>query len=227
MKKWLCALLACVVLWGGVAMAAEDTVKITGEKVLQMQENTVSYIEISFGDGSAAEKINADAKAQAQRILAQYDPAQTRMSVTCEGMSLMGGEVLSLRFEGTVDGEKLAHPARVYYTTNYSLETGERLALGELCDLNVIAGALAGENGALTFERAEEESDAYYEAQAAYLQDLGQRTLTSMLRSADVWTDGGVPQAYSYWKGDGSCVISVELPYALGEYAHVTFRYES
>lgn len=227
MKKGLCALLVCVLLWGAMALAAEDTVKITGEKVLQLQESTVSYIEVSFGDGSAAEKINADAKAQAQRILAQYDPAKVRMSVTCQGMSLMGGEVLSLRFSGTVEGEELAHPTKVYYTTNYSLETGERLAMSDMCDLNVVAGVLAGQAGTVTFERAEGENDAYYQAQAAYLQDLGQRTITSMLRSADIWKAEGVPQAYSYWKGDGTCVISVELPYALGEFAHVVFRYAS
>ena len=226
MKRRLCMLLACMMLWCGAALGEEDTVIITGEKVLQLQENTVPYIEISLGDESVAQKINEDAKAQAQQVLSQYDPAQAKVSVECTGMSLMGGEVLSLRFAGTVDGEMLAQPAQVYYTTNYSLETGERLALGDLCDLNVVAAALAGENGALTFERAEEESDAYYEAQAAYLQDLGQRTLTTMLRAADVWKDETPPQSFSYWKGDGSCVISVEMPDALGGFAHVTFAYE-
>ena len=64
MKRRLCMLLACMMLWCGAALGEEDTVIITGEKVLQLQENTVPYIEISLGDESVAQKINEDAKAQ-------------------------------------------------------------------------------------------------------------------------------------------------------------------
>lgn len=230
MKRFLAMLLAVLLLsLGAVGTLAEaDTVTIEGEKVLQMGESEVSFMTFSLDDEAVAEKINKDAEAQAKQVMAMYDLNAVTLKVECLSMSVMGNEVLSVRFAGDVQGEDLPYPSDVYYTTNYSLATGERLTLAQMTSVGPIVRALLGDSDAISFEKedGEAQEDAYYQEQAAYLKDLGLRELTAILESADIWAQETGPLAHSYWSGNGTCTVSLVVPHALGDYAHITFAYE-
>lgn len=233
MKRALAAILTMVML--GTACGAQAAAKkegdllVTSEVVYQRDGSELSYMKFELGSNEKIEKtLNESIAALAQSVIDWFLTTSTQIDVGCSSVSLAGGAILSMQFSGTRTEKDAKEATPLYFTANFDLTSGKLTQLNSHSDADVITDIILKQSDKLVSATVNgvKADDKQFKEQKQYLSDLGEKMVLSQLKDADVKGDGkSWPAAFSYWSGEGTCIISIEVPHAMGDYAHFEFAY--
>lgn len=187
----------------------------TENKTVEEGNIVVEYPQVRDLDGGKVQKqinrlVESDAKACLDADLQKSDGTGV-----VENTVICHDNVMSIVCTGNITSPK-GEQKTVVYTTNVDLTTGERVSTGVRENAAAIAKRIAA--GKLTVLEADDE---LRESQSAYLQKLGEKKLTALLKKCDFTEKDKKPQCFSYYMAEDSDEIGIYLPVAekLGSYA--------
>lgn len=146
----------------------------------------------------------------------------TILNITYQIM-LNNPKYISIYYLASYSAPFAAHPTNLVYSTNIDKSRGQRLALGDLVNLEIaFADSLRGK------KPVNEEQYPEYIKQgiAAYLSALSSEELLEGMRTADIIGAKNRMNIYSYMTAD-SLGISIGLPNYLGDHIELEADYDS
>ena len=186
----------------------------TENKTVEEGNIVVEYPQVRDLDGGKLQKQINKLMEQDAKACLDEDLEKTKGTGVVENTVIYHGSTMSVVCTGTITTSKGAQKA-VVYTTNADLTTGARVSTGVRENAAAIAKRIA--DGDMVLLEADDEQR---EAQEKYLQKLGEKKLTALLKKCDFTEKDTEPQCFSYYMAEDTDEIGVYLPVTeeLGSY---------
>ena len=180
---------------------------------------SVTYPEASkMDDETVQTAVNQLLKDTALAAADRFDLTEAGASLAVENtLSYINGSCMSVIFEGEYTSDSQEKPTSLYYALNLDLSTGEVLDLSGLVDPDELAASILA--GGYTLSTASD--DELYDGQKTYLESLTAEELSALLKDANTFTDGGMPQASIAFDED-NLIISLQVSQELGGHMELT-----
>lgn len=207
--------------------SSEDPAYELIKKVYTDKNVTVNYPQLTnLGDKDKQNKINELIKAEA---LADFsDGTDENMDLKLDyAIRLQNEDILSIQYSGVGYYKGAAHPGNWFYTTNIDMNSGKKIKLSDLININ--------EDFVVKFKKEKridgelsDDSQSNKELQSVvieYVDNIDTDKLMTYFKQSDSRGIRENPSnTYSYLTKD-SIGISISVPHALGDHAEFQIYY--
>ena len=181
----------------------------------------IKYPEISgLSDAGKQNEINAILKNEALKVLNYYKDALGSLELNVDyNITLKSPYILSVQYTGSGFVSNAAHPNSLFYTTNINMNTGDRLRLKDVIniDKNFADKFLKGDFKPLLSEKSD------------VLKQHTNEEIQKYFMNADSLDNIGTAQqsdTYMYFTND-ALGISISVGHALGDHAEFETKYQN
>lgn len=186
---------------------------------------TINYPQIiKLGDNRRQKKINRIIKEESLKIIDLYKDSIEGNDINIDvnyTVGLMNPHMLSIQYSGYSNIKNTAHPNNLFYTTNVNINTGNKIRLKDIVNINE-SFVKRFRNG----EYRDWESGPNAERRAAvmeYLRSISDKDLIRYFYEADDLGLKNPSNTFSYLTKD-SLGISMGVPHVLGEHAELEIK---
>ncbi|MTI47347.1 MAG: DUF4163 domain-containing protein [Firmicutes bacterium] len=183
---------------------------------------SINYPQITgLSDTEKQDKVNNIIKEEALKVLKYYENPFAPVEVDIDyNITLQEPSVLSIQYSGLGIVSGVAHPNKLFYTTNIDIERGTRIRLKDIININsdFIQKFIGGD-----FTAVNDEQGQNIDLSTLSVEDL-QREFTEADSLDNIGTENQ-SDVYSYLTED-SLGISISVPYAVGGHAEYEINYQ-